>query len=150
MACSGLGIKAYLPSFYARQARRQQVARQRLEDETNCRTASASSSIGALAARAKMSARSFARAYVKETGVTPAKAIERLRVEAARALLDAGEPSVERIAARTGFGDAERMRRAFTRLYGAPPSAFRRAASSKAGAHSATSAGGSGFRERVK
>ncbi|MBC7769388.1 MAG: helix-turn-helix domain-containing protein, partial [Phycisphaerales bacterium] len=60
-----------------------------------------------------------------ETGVTPAKAVERLRVDAARAALAQGG-AIQEIARRTGFGDPERMRRAFIRLYGAPPAALRR------------------------
>ena len=82
--------------------------------------------VNTLAAHAKMSPRTFARAYVAEMGVTPAKAVERLRVEAARALIEAGERSLQGIAERTGFGDIERMRRSFTRLFGTPPSALRR------------------------
>lgn len=82
-------------------------------------------SVDTLAARAAMSPRNFARAYVAETGVTPAKAVERLRVEAARAALARGG-SIQEVARRTGFGDPERMRRAFVRLYGAPPAALRR------------------------
>jgi transcriptional regulator GlxA family with amidase domain len=79
-----------------------------------------------LAARACMSPRHFARAFHEDTGVTPAKAVERLRVEAARSALDAGAPSVQRVATECGFGDAERMRRSFVRLLGIPPSAVRR------------------------
>jgi len=82
-------------------------------------------SVEALAARAAMSPRNFARAYATETGVTPAKAVERLRVDAARAMLAQGGP-IQEAARRTGFGDPERMRRAFIRLYGAPPAALRR------------------------
>jgi transcriptional regulator GlxA family with amidase domain len=82
-------------------------------------------SVENLAARAAMSPRTFARAYAAETGVTPAKAVERLRVEAARAALARGG-GVQEIAQRTGFGDPERMRRAFVRLYGTPPAALRR------------------------
>lgn len=82
-------------------------------------------SVARLAREAAMSPRNFARAYVAETGVTPAKAIERLRAEAARARLERGD-SIEQIAHTTGFGDPERMRRAFVRLYGAPPAALRR------------------------
>lgn len=80
-----------------------------------------------LAARMKMSPRTFARAYAVETGVTPAKAVERLRVEAARALIEAGAPSLAAVAERSGFGDIERMRRSFVRLFGSPPSVLRRA-----------------------
>lgn len=82
-------------------------------------------SVEALAARAAMSPRNFARAYATETGVTPAKAVERLRVDAARAALAQGG-AIQDTARRTGFGDPERMRRAFIRLYGAPPAALRR------------------------
>lgn len=84
-------------------------------------------SVEDLAARANMSARNFARAFQAETGVTPAKAIERLRAEAARAALESGARSVQQVARETGFGDPERMRRAFVRLYGTPPSALKRA-----------------------
>jgi transcriptional regulator GlxA family with amidase domain len=84
--------------------------------------------VNALAAQVKMSPRTFARAYAAEAGITPAKAVERLRIEAARALIEAGEPSLQSVAERTGFGDIERMRRSFTRLFGTPPSALRRPA----------------------
>jgi transcriptional regulator GlxA family with amidase domain len=82
-------------------------------------------SVDALAAHAAMSPRNFARAYAAETGVTPAKAVERLRVEAARAALENGA-SIQNAARACGFGDGERMRRAFIRLYGAPPASLRR------------------------
>ena len=78
-----------------------------------------------LAARAGMSPRSFARAYAAELGVTPARAVERMRLEAARALLDSGERSILEVAERSGFGSPERMRRAFTRYFGRPPAALR-------------------------
>jgi transcriptional regulator GlxA family with amidase domain len=82
-------------------------------------------SVERLARQAAMSPRNFARAYAAETGVTPAKAVERLRTDAARAALERGG-QIQEIACRTGFGDPERMRRAFIRLYGAPPAAMRR------------------------
>jgi transcriptional regulator GlxA family with amidase domain len=82
-------------------------------------------SVELLASRAAMSPRNFARAYATETGVTPAKAVERLRAETARTMLSQGG-AIQEIARRTGFGDPERMRRAFVRLYGAPPAAMRR------------------------
>ncbi|HEY3797794.1 MAG TPA: GlxA family transcriptional regulator [Caulobacteraceae bacterium] len=85
-------------------------------------------SVEQLAARAGMSPRNFARAFAGETGVTPAKAVERLRVEAARERIEAGPEPIDRIAAAVGFGDAERMRRAFLRAFGQPPQALRRAA----------------------
>jgi transcriptional regulator GlxA family with amidase domain len=81
-----------------------------------------------LAAQAAMSPRNFARLFTAETGTTPAKAVERLRVEAARALLDSQPLQVEDVALETGFGDQERMRRAFVRAFGQPPQALRRIA----------------------
>ncbi|HJS80595.1 MAG TPA: GlxA family transcriptional regulator [Vitreimonas sp.] len=82
-------------------------------------------SVDRLAQQAAMSPRNFARAYVAETGVTPAKAVERMRADAARSALEGGG-SIQEIARRTGFVDPERMRRAFVRLYGAPPAEMRR------------------------
>jgi transcriptional regulator GlxA family with amidase domain len=79
-----------------------------------------------LARQAAMSPRNFARLFAVETGATPAKAVERLRVEAARALLDSQPLQVEDVALETGFGDQERMRRAFLRAFGQPPQALRR------------------------
>ena len=81
--------------------------------------------VQALAARACMSPRNFARAFRSETGVTPAKAVERLRAEAARGMLEGGA-AVGRAARASGFSDPERMRRAFLRLFGVAPSALRR------------------------
>jgi transcriptional regulator GlxA family with amidase domain len=83
-------------------------------------------SVDALAARACMSPRHFARCFRAETGATPAHVVERMRVEAARTALESGLPSVQRIAEDCGFGNAERMRRSFQRLLGRPPGAFRR------------------------
>ncbi|CAB3790174.1 GlxA family transcriptional regulator [Paraburkholderia fynbosensis] len=81
-----------------------------------------------LADIAHLSPRQFSRAFRDETRQSPAKAIESLRVEAARAMLEAGRHSMEAVAADTGFVDTERMRRAFLRAYGQPPQAIRRAA----------------------
>ena len=81
-----------------------------------------------LADRAAMSPRHFARAFAAETGMTPAKAIERLRLEAAREQVESGAGPIEGVAAGTGFGDPERMRRAFIRAFGQPPQALRRTA----------------------
>jgi transcriptional regulator GlxA family with amidase domain len=81
-----------------------------------------------LADRAAMSPRHFARAFAAETGMTPAKAIERLRLEASREWIESGSEPIERVAACTGFGDPERMRRAFIRAFGQPPQALRRTA----------------------
>ncbi|MBB6252040.1 GlxA family transcriptional regulator [Nitrospirillum iridis] len=81
-----------------------------------------------LAHQAAMSPRNFARAFAAEMGMTPAKAVERLRLETARALVEEDAAALDQIAAQTGFGDTERMRRAFIRTYGAPPQAIRRMA----------------------
>jgi transcriptional regulator GlxA family with amidase domain len=85
-------------------------------------------SVERLADRAAMSPRNFARAFVAETGVTPARAVERLRVEAARERVEAGAETIDEIAISSGFGDPERLRRAFVRAFGQPPQALRRAA----------------------
>jgi transcriptional regulator GlxA family with amidase domain len=87
-------------------------------------------SVDRLADRAAMSPRHFARAFAAETGMTPAKAIERLRLEAAREQVESGAEPIEGIAACTGFTDPERMRRAFIRAFGQPPQALRRTAKS--------------------
>ncbi len=81
-----------------------------------------------LAAIACISPRHFGRAFRAETGETPAKAVERLRAEAARVRVEAGGEPIERIARATGFADPERMRRAFLRRFGQPPQALRRMA----------------------
>jgi len=81
-----------------------------------------------LADRAAMSPRHFARAFMAETGTTPAKAIERLRLEAARERVESSAEPIETIAIHAGFRDPERMRRAFLRAFGQPPQALRRAA----------------------
>ncbi len=82
-------------------------------------------SVTELAAQACMSPRNFARAFQGETGTTPAQAVMRLRAETARAQLERGGRSVQHVATTCGFGDAERMRRTFVRLFGRPPSALR-------------------------
>jgi len=73
-----------------------------------------------------MSARHFARLFRAEIGVNPAKAVERLRIEAARAALESGTQSMQLIARSCGFGSAERMRRGFLRVLGSSPSALKR------------------------
>jgi transcriptional regulator GlxA family with amidase domain len=85
-------------------------------------------SVERLADQAAMSPRNFARTFTAEIGVTPAKAIERLRVEAARERVETGAEPIDDIASKVGFGDAERMRRAFLRAFGQPPQALRRVA----------------------
>jgi transcriptional regulator GlxA family with amidase domain len=85
-------------------------------------------SVEDLAERACMSPRHFAREFHARTGVTPAKAVERIRVDAARTALEDGAASVQRVALDCGFGDVERMRRSFMRLLGVSPSSLRRGA----------------------
>ncbi|WP_407181295.1 GlxA family transcriptional regulator [Bradyrhizobium sp. STM 3562] len=81
-----------------------------------------------LAERAGMSSRHFTRAFIAETGTTPSKAIERLRIEVARSRVQSSSEAIERVAEVTGFRDPERMRRAFIRAFGQPPQSLRRAA----------------------
>lgn len=83
-------------------------------------------SVEDLAEVASLSPRQFSRAFREETGQSPAKAIENLRVEAARLLMEQGRLSMDMIADETGFADRERMRRAFLRTFGQPPQAIRR------------------------
>lgn len=81
-----------------------------------------------LAEAARLSPRQFSRVFRAETGQSPAKAVESLRVEAARLLMEQSSHPIEVIAAQTGFADRERMRRAFLRAFGQPPQAIRRLA----------------------
>lgn len=81
-------------------------------------------SIQQLADSVNWSPRHFSRTFQAETGMSPAKAIEKLRVEAAKVMIENGHSSVGRIADHTGFGDDERMRRAFLRVLGESPQKF--------------------------
>ncbi len=81
--------------------------------------------VAAMARAAKMSERTFARAFVRETGETPARYVERARLEAARRLLTGSALPVGVVASRAGFGSEERMRRAFQRHLKVSPGAFR-------------------------
>jgi transcriptional regulator GlxA family with amidase domain len=94
-------------------------------------------SIAELAEAANLSTRQFSRAFRAETGKSPARAVENLRVEAARTLLESGSHPVEVVARESGFADPERMRRAFLRAFGQPPQAIRRGSRQP---HEATSA----------
>jgi transcriptional regulator GlxA family with amidase domain len=87
-------------------------------------------SVEELAEAANLSPRQFSRAFRAETGQTPAKAVEQLRTETARLMLESGRHPIETIAKDTGFGDPDRMRRAFLRAYGQPPQVIRRASRS--------------------
>ena len=82
--------------------------------------------VPALARRAHMSPRNFARAFRRETGVTPAAYVKAQRVEAARRLLETTAGNVAEVAAACGFGRPETMHRAFRRVLGVAPAQYRR------------------------
>ena len=82
-------------------------------------------SVPRLAQRAALSERHFARLFIAQTGTTPARFVERARVEAARGLLEGSPAPVETIAEQAGFGSAETMRRAFVRVLGVAPADYR-------------------------
>jgi len=82
-------------------------------------------SVEALAARVHMSPRNFARVFRDEVGQTPAKFVERVRVEAARRLLEQSESRLDRVALDCGFGGADSMRRSFLRVLRVAPSDYR-------------------------
>jgi len=79
-----------------------------------------------LAEAARLSPRQFSRSFRAETGQSPAKAVENLRVEAARLMLEQSAHPIDVVARETGFADRERMRRAFLRAFGQPPRTIRR------------------------
>lgn len=85
-----------------------------------------------LAAAANLSVRQFSRAFRAETGQSPAKAVESLRLEAARLLVEQGRLPIDLVARETGFADPDRMRRAFLRAFGQPPQVIRRNARGRA------------------
>lgn len=87
-------------------------------------------SVEQLADVARLSPRQFSRAFRAETGQSPAKAIENLRLEAARQMLERGRLTLDQIALETGFSDRRRMREAFLRAFGQPPQVIRRNARS--------------------
>jgi transcriptional regulator GlxA family with amidase domain len=90
-------------------------------------------SVGELAEVANLSSRQFSRTFRAETGQSPAKAIESLRVEAAKSLVEESRHAIDVVARETGFADPERMRRAFIRKFGHPPQTFRRVAHKSSG-----------------
>jgi transcriptional regulator GlxA family with amidase domain len=79
-----------------------------------------------LAGRAAMSSRHFSRVFTDQVGETPARYVERVRVDAARAELESTTSSLDLIAANCGLGTAESLRRAFQRRVGVAPDAYRR------------------------
>lgn len=82
-------------------------------------------SVERLAEVSHLSVRQFSRAFLVATGMTPAKAIERLRVESARPMVEEGRETLDVIARTTGFGTPERMRQSFVRILGMAPQALR-------------------------
>lgn len=82
--------------------------------------------VGKLAEVANLSPRQFSRAFQKETGQSPAKAVEKLRLESARLMVEQSVHPIQVVARETGFVDPRRMREAFLRTFGLPPQAFRR------------------------
>ncbi|MGV9518660.1 GlxA family transcriptional regulator [Streptomyces griseus] len=82
--------------------------------------------VDALAARARLSPRHFARAFRSETGTTPGRYVERVRLEHARRLLEDTADGVERIARASGYGTPEAMRRAFVKTLATAPAEYRR------------------------
>ena len=91
-------------------------------------------SVPALAERAHMSERNFARAFRAGTGMTPAAFVEAARVERARIALESADAPVEAVARGAGFGTVETMRRAFRRRLGVAPADYRSRFRSRAAA----------------
>jgi transcriptional regulator GlxA family with amidase domain len=85
-------------------------------------------SVEQLADIARLSPRQFSRLFRVETGKSPAKAVEQLRVEAARLMMEEGHHSIEDVVREAGFANREQLRRAFLRTLGQPPQAIRRSA----------------------
>ncbi|MGW6968468.1 GlxA family transcriptional regulator [Streptomyces zaomyceticus] len=83
-------------------------------------------SVEALAARARLSPRHFARVFRAETGTTPGRYVDRVRLEHARRLLEETSRGVEEVARAAGYGTSEAMRRAFTKALGTAPADYRR------------------------
>ncbi len=106
----------------------QQPAREPLRDAQRHVVENVASelSVEALATRAHMSPRHFARAFRAETGVTPARYVEQVRLEAARRLLEETAEPIAAVAARCGFGTGKTMRRVFLRAFEVGPAEYRR------------------------
>ena len=83
-------------------------------------------SVEELAAAANLSPRQFSRVFTAETGQSPARAVERLRVEAARLMIERSRHPLEVVARETGFRDRRHLREAFMRGFGKPPQSLRR------------------------
>jgi transcriptional regulator GlxA family with amidase domain len=81
--------------------------------------------LASMAARAAVSERHLTRLFRREVGLTPGQYVERIRVEAAQALLETGAAGVASVARSCGFGSDETMRRAFLQVLGTTPTAYR-------------------------
>ena len=112
-------FSAHLAAQLGAEGRIQTVQHWILEDVT------ADLSLPTMAAHAAMSVRNFARLFQKETGTTPADFVELARVEAARRLLEDTSRSLQSVASRSGFTNADLMRRAFLRRIGTGPAEYR-------------------------
>jgi transcriptional regulator GlxA family with amidase domain len=131
-----LAVARYLVVFLKRPGGQAQFSEalslQSAEDEFGalhqwiCKHLTGDLSLSSLAREAGMSERSFSRHYAKATGLTPLRAIERLRVEAARRMLSETRLPVKRISKRCGFGSEETMRRSFLRVLATAPQDYRR------------------------
>ncbi|MGW0999494.1 GlxA family transcriptional regulator [Streptomyces sp. NPDC002523] len=86
---------------------------------------SADHSLPALARGAGLSTRHISRLFREKAGMTPGQYVEAVRVEAAQALLEAGDDTVEQVARQVGFGSSESLRRAFQAGLGVPPTVYR-------------------------
>jgi transcriptional regulator GlxA family with amidase domain len=116
------GQSQFSPLLPARAVERRSIADLQAWILANLR---ADLSVEALAARLAMSPRHFARVFRAETGMTPARFVETARVEAARRWLESGTSSIDRVAADSGMGDSERLRRSFVRRLGVNPRDYR-------------------------
>jgi transcriptional regulator GlxA family with amidase domain len=117
------GNQSQFSTLAAQQPEREplrEVQRRVIEDVAAAHT------VEAMAAAANMSPRHFARAFRTETGVTPARYVERVRLEAARRRLEETAEPVAALATSCGFGTAETMRRSFLRALGVGPAEYRR------------------------
>lgn len=123
-------FSATLAAQHPRREPLREVQRQVVEDVAGEHT------VEAMAERAHMSARHFARAFAAETGITPARYVERVRLEAARGKLEDGSEPIAEVAAACGFGTAETMRRVFLRALEVGPAEYRRRFQASARAHS--------------
>ena len=87
--------------------------------------------VEALALRASLSPRQFARAFAAEVGLTPGRYVDNVRIEAARRCLEDSADGIEEAARACGYGTAEAMRRAFIKTLGVSPAEYRRRFSAK-------------------